>query len=108
MSDRFTFRLPRREQMLDRLMDVSGESHFMPFYRILLEHAGEETEPQTVVMMLSMAMNRYAEQSGPAMAGTIAKLLGGYTERFIDALIVDSAPATTAKAFLNQALSEPE
>ena len=94
--------LPNRDEMLERLVKVSDNSHLQErFYPILLKQAGQERVAQGIVMMLALAIHDYVEGMPPVMAN----LMYMQAPDFIDALVSDPETAKEAKGFLKEALS---
>jgi len=94
--------LPNRDEMLERLLKVSNDSHKQQnFYPILLKKAGQELVAQGVVLMLALAIHDYVEGMPPVMVNLM------YMEApdLIDALVIDAETAEEAKSFLQEAIS---
>lgn len=93
--------LPKRDEMLRRLVSVSDESHFQErFYPILLQSAERELVAQGVVMMFSLAIYDYTKGMPPMMSGLVYM----YVPKFIDVLVDDKEVASEAKKFLQEAI----
>ena len=86
--------LPNRDEMLERLLKVSDNSHLQErFYPILLKQAGQERVLQGIVMMLALAIHDYVEGMPPVMAN----LMYMQAPDFIDALVSDAETAKESK-----------
>lgn len=94
--------LPSKEEMLERLLKVSGECHLQNhLYPKLLQEAGQEKLPMGVVMMLELAIHDYTEGMPPM----VNILLNQQMPDFIDALIPDEEAAKEAKDFFAAAMA---
>ena len=96
-----TFKLPSKEEMLQRLLKVDDNSHAQQkFYPLLTKHAGEQRVAMGVVIMLQLAINDYT-QGLPAI---MSLSLDMQMDDFIDALCPDEEISAKAKAFFKQAM----
>ena len=94
--------LPNRDEMLERLVKVSDNSHLQErFYPILLKQAGQERVALGIVMMLALATHDYVK----GMPAVMANLMYMQAPGFIDALVSDPETAKEAKGFLKEVLS---
>ena len=89
------FKLPGRDEMLQKLLKISDEPHLVQhLYPRLLESAGEERVAIGIVMQLQLAIHDYTGGMPPAMQ----KVLNLYMPRFIEALAPNEAAANGAKS----------
>jgi hypothetical protein len=92
-----TLVLPDRDDMLRRLNSVLDDPHAEAgLYPRLLKHAGQQKQPEGVVVMFMLAIADYTEGLPPAVAVTLDIAL----PRFIGALIDDEGLRQEALTFL--------
>lgn len=118
-----TIALPNHEEMLERLtkseMHKSATEKFISgFYPLLLESAGKEKDAKDIALMLTLAIDDFAEQStlGKDGDGKTFKAIKSFEKSFmykhkvpelIDILVDDSEIAQEAKEFFERAC-DPE
>jgi len=78
--------LPRRDEMLRRLISAFDESHAIRnFYPLLLEHAGQEITGTGIVLMLTLAAADYTR----TMPSVVTQALYTRMSAFVNALVDD-------------------
>lgn len=79
MSDSDTITLPRREQLLRRLMDVDGSAERQQrLYPLILKSAGVQLNGVGVVNVLKDAIEQYASGMHPSMRRVLSMELEAY------------------------------
>lgn len=79
MSDSDTITLPKREQLLRRLMDVDGSTERQQrLYPLILESAGAQLNGVGVVNVLKDAIEQYASGMHPSIRRVLAMELESY------------------------------
>lgn len=95
MSNETIITLPSVETLLTRLMKVNQDSHCVEnFYPLLLKNAGQEREPEGIVLLLQLAIYDYTE----GMPAIVTAQVNMDMDRYIDALVPDESAANETKA----------
>lgn len=96
-----TVTLPKKDEMLRRLLLVNNNSHLQQkFYPLLLEQAGVEKVALGVVMLLQLAIFDYTKGLPAVIGGTLNMQM----PNFIDALCPDEEVAEEARTLLEEAM----